>query len=173
MKSFIVLVTLLALAHCTPYPLFKQCDSQWGSNKLGTSSNTICSSGCLMSSVSMVINDCKKLVDGSAANPGTLNKWLTKNGGYASGDLFIWDSVKPFGLTFEGFETVSSTIISKFNAQYAVILNVNNGGHYVLMTGVSGSSFLVNDPGFSKTSYPQSEVVKAGYYARPSGCATT
>lgn len=120
----------------------------------------------------MVINDCNKLIDGSPSNPGTLNQWLTKNGGYAQGDLFIWASVGPFGLVFQGFETVSSSIIQRFNDQYAVILNVNNGGHYVLMTGVSGSDFLVNDPGFNKSYYPQSEVVRAGYYVRPSGCMT-
>merc|ERR1712054_529241 len=34
---------------------FKQCDSRWGSNKLGTSTNTICRAGCPMSCVSMIL----------------------------------------------------------------------------------------------------------------------
>ena len=54
----------------------------------------------------------------------------------------------------------------------AVILNVNKGGHWVLMTGISGSNFLVNDPGFTKTSYTQSEVVNSGVFKRPTGCST-
>ena len=34
---------------------YKQCDSKWGSNKLGTCSQTICSAGCAMSSVAMIL----------------------------------------------------------------------------------------------------------------------
>ena len=54
----------------------------------------------------------------------------------------------------------------------AVVLNVNNGGHWVLMTGISGTSFLVNDPGFSKSTYTQAEVVNSGVFKRPAGCST-
>lgn len=32
------------------------------------------------------------------------------------------------------------------------------------MTGYNGNTFYVNDPGFSRTSYEMSEVVKAGAY---------
>ena len=40
------------------------------------------------------------------------------------------------------------------------------------MTGISGTNYLVNDPGFTKTSYTQAEVVKSGIYTRPAGCAS-
>ena len=163
-----ILSTLLAIS--TAYPLFKQCDSRWGSNHLGSSSTTICKAGCLMSSVSMVLNDCGKTVNGESANPGSLNSWLTSHGGYVSGDLFVWGSVAPFGLSFVGFSSSATDIRNHFNAGNAVILTVNNGGHYVLMTGHSASSYTVNDPGFSKTSYTNGEVVKAGIYKRPAGC---
>ena len=53
-----------------------------------------------------------------------------------------------------------------FNAGKVVILNVHNGNHWVLTTGVSGTNFSVNDPGFNTGSYPQSEVVRAGIFRR-------
>ena len=35
---------------------FKQCDSRWANEQLGTCSQTICSAGCAMSSVAMILN---------------------------------------------------------------------------------------------------------------------
>ena len=49
-----------------------------------------------------------------------------------------------------------------FKAGKVVILNVNNGGHWVLTTGLSGTNFLVNDAGVNKGSYTQGQVVGAG-----------
>jgi hypothetical protein len=164
------LVLSVLLAVSAGYPLFKQCDSRWGSHALGTSAKTICQAGCLMSSVSMILNDCGKTINGAGADPGNFNSWLTSNGGYVSGNLFVWGSTSKFGLNFVGFLSTDADIKAKFNQGYAVILNVNNGGHYVLMTGHTASGYNVNDPGFAKTSYTNAEVVKAGYYSKPSGC---
>ena len=125
-----------------------------------------------MSSVSMIINDCHKTIDGKASNPGTLNSWLKSHGGYVSGDLFVWGAVAPFGMSFVGFSSNHNDIRNHFNAGKAVILNVNNGGHYVLMTGHSSTAYNVNDPGFARGSYTNGEVVKAGIYNRPAGCSS-
>lgn len=46
------------------------------------------------------------------------------------------------------------------------MLNVHNGGHWVLMTGYSGNTLYVNDPGFSVNSYQMNDVVRAGAYER-------
>ena len=51
---------------------------------------------------------------------------------------------------------------------YGVILNVKNGGHWVLANGHNAAGFTVNDPGATKTSYTNAEVVGAGVY-RPYG----
>ena len=37
------------------------------------------------------------------------------------------------------------------------------------MTGYSGSTLRVNDPGFEQTTYPLSQVGKAGAYSKVSG----
>ncbi len=94
----IILVCLLfACALARTYPLYKQCDSRWGNDQLGTSSNTICKAGCAMSSLAMGLAGI-----GKNYNPGTLNTWLKSNGGYVSGDLLVWGSVTKLGLTFNG-----------------------------------------------------------------------
>jgi hypothetical protein len=79
------------------YPLYKQCDSRWKNDKMGT--KTICQVGCLMSSVSMAISHNGRKIDGSSSTPKSLNAWLKKHGGY-SGNLFVWGSVKSLGLCY-------------------------------------------------------------------------
>ena len=91
-------------------------------------------------------------------NPSTLNAWLKTHGGYVQQDLFVWASINPLGLVFTGF-IGNADIASKLNGGGIVILNVHNGGHWVLATGISGNTIYVNDPGYSTTSYSMSEIV--------------
>ena len=165
MIKILTLALLVVLALSRTYPLYKQCDSRWGSEKLGTSANTICSAGCLMSSCSMALAG-----TGHNYNPSTLNKWLTSNGGYASGDLLIWGAINKLGLTFEG-KVGNSQIKAKLDQGKVVILNVHNGGHWVLAHGYSGDNILVNDPGFSTSSYSLSQIVdgQTGIYGVAGG----
>lgn len=145
------------------YPTFKQCDAKWRDKSLGTS--TICSIGCLMSSVSMALNGLGKTINGQTSNPETLNAYLKSNGGY-QGNLFVWGSVSKLGLKYQGKFSNKSEIASHVCANKVVILNVKNGGHWVLATGVSGdrSTFYVNDPGANRDTFPASEVVQAAVY---------
>lgn len=165
--KILLLALLLVLSACRSYPMYKQCDSRWGSEQLGTSANTICKAGCLMSSVAMALSGI-----GKNYNPGTLNTWLKGHGGYVSGDLFVWGSVSPLGLSYVG-KVANSGIAGALGANEIVILNVHNGGHWVLATSMSGSTISVNDPGYSTTSYTLSEIVanNSGLY-RVSGFIT-
>lgn len=95
---------------------------------------------------------------GHGYNPKTLNQWLKANGGYVSGDLFVWASINKLGLTFGGFVS-NANIKSNLDAGKVVICNVHNGGHWVLAHGYSGDNILVNDPGYSTASYALSEIV--------------
>ncbi len=56
------------------------------------------------------------------------------------------------------------TIVDYLNKGRIVVANVNNGGHFVLITGYSDDkdSFAVNDPGYSTTQYSYSKDV-VGY----------
>lgn len=113
----------------------------------------------------MILNTYGLKTSGAATNPGNLNTWLRNNGGYASGDLIIWGSVSKLGLSYQGSYSGSGSAKTYFDQNKNVILNVNKGGHYVLMTGYENTStFYVNDPGFSKTTYAASEVVALRVY---------
>lgn len=147
------LAVIIVLASSRSYPLYKQCDSRWGSEQLGTSANTICKAGCLMSSVAMALTGC-----GKSYTPSTLNTWLKGHGGYVSGDLFVWASVNALGLSYIG-KVSNANIAKELGANSIVILNVHNGGHWVLATSISGTTIQVNDPGYSTTSYQMSEIV--------------
>ena len=153
MKIFVIVSLLFCTILARNYPLYKQCDSQWANDQLGTSSQTICQAGCLMSSAAMALTG-----TGHTYNPKTLNQWLKSNGGYVSGDLFVWASINKLGLTFGGF--ISNADIKKnIDAGKVVIINVHNGGHWVLAYAYNGDNIIVNDPGYSTTSYPLSGIV--------------
>ncbi|EFC47494.1 predicted protein, partial [Naegleria gruberi] len=139
------------------YPLYKQCGQPWSNQLTGT--DTICKSGCLMTSMCMALNGRGR----SYMNPGEFANWLKSNGGF-SGNLFVWGSVSRLGLSYAGKVSGTAAIAEKLCSGSIVILNVRYGGHWVLATGFDGYSFAVNDPGYSKISYLASEVTQAAIY---------
>jgi len=138
-------------------PLWKQCDSRWGGQQLGTcSGTTICSAGCAMTSVAMYLS-----YRGWGGNPGTLDKWLTQNGGYAGGCNIYWGKVDALGYTkCMGNEWPTyQEVCNGVNNGHGIVICVHNGGHYVLVTGCLGNNiYQVNDPGYSTTQYSHGEV---------------
>jgi hypothetical protein len=165
-KIFIAIVALVALSQARTYPMFKQCDPAWRNDQLGTSSNTICSAGCLMSSASMGLAGTVK----PDINPSILNKWLTQNGGYVSGDLFVWSTINTFGVTFQG-KVANSEIKANLDKGNIVICNVHNGKHWVIAYGYNGDNILINDPNYTTPSYSLAEIVDGqnGVYTVRSG----
>ncbi len=144
------------------FPLYKQCGQSWSNDRLGSSS-TICAVGCLMTSVSSGMAGFGKSISGQTPNPRNLNSFLRSNGGY-SGNLFVWGAVSRFGLSYEGQTSDHNAIKRAICANKIVVLNVNGGGHWVLATGYDGSTYFVNDSGYSRSSYTQGQVVRAGIY---------
>eukprot|EP01016_Furgasonia_blochmanni_P019229 TRINITY_DN215_c0_g1_i7.p1 TRINITY_DN215_c0_g1~~TRINITY_DN215_c0_g1_i7.p1 ORF type:complete len:291 (+),score=37.33 TRINITY_DN215_c0_g1_i7:126-875(+) len=144
---------------------YSQCDPQWAGDHISTGSKTICQIGCLISSMAMAMGTYDRTCYGKTCNPGLLNRWLTYNGGY-EGNLFKWDSVAAFGLNFLGFDDNVASIKSKFADGNVVILNVNQGHHWVLMTGALNNGFAINDPGYNKEKYGDEEVVSSGIFAK-------
>lgn len=144
------------------WTMYKQCDSQWAYQQLGTCALTICDAGCAMSSVAMMLD-----TKGCHYNPSTLDSWLTSNGGYADGCNIYWGSVDTFGCTtYIGKQNpTESEICNGLDAMHGLIANVNNGGHWVLLTGCAGGGvFYVNDPGYSRDTYSLSEIVEIAVY---------
>ncbi|TNV75537.1 hypothetical protein FGO68_gene17193 [Halteria grandinella] len=174
MKRNILLASLLSLS--VAYPLYKQCSPAWGANALGYSGGrTICQSGCLISSVSMVLNDCQISLplgptkEANSANPGTINSWLKENDGFEDGYGFKWNSTKSLGLEWEKFSSNATELREAHDANKRIFLHVRHDNHYVLMTGYSvgatpeESLFYINDPAFDTDAYTAAEV-EAGNY---------
>jgi len=138
-----------------------QCDSEWGNNKLGTCSLTVCQAGCAMSCVAMALS-----TKGYDINPGTLNSWLDGHAGYESGCDIVWAAVNSFKvMTFQAMENANyATICAGAAAGHAIIINVRGGTHWVLVTGCSGGNYLVNDPYFNVNSYSPSDVLIEAVY---------
>jgi len=74
---------------------FSQRDPRWADIRLGLSGQeTIGLAGCLMTCVASLVRD----IAGLDTDPGRLNRWLARNGGYLDGNLFVFASVAKLGL---------------------------------------------------------------------------
>ena len=161
-----VLCVLMAcsLAAARDFPHYNQCDPKWKDEKLGTSTNTICQVGALVSAAAIGLSGI-----GANQNPSTLNAWLKNNKGYVNKDDFVWASINSFGLTFEG-KIPNSLLRLNLDVGYLVMINVNKGAHWVLATGYSGNTiFVVDSLYLNVKSYDISAVVSgnSGVYKVP------
>mmetsp|Transcript_5667 Transcript_5667/g.8605 ORF Transcript_5667/g.8605 Transcript_5667/m.8605 type:complete len:197 (+) Transcript_5667:90-680(+) len=142
---------------------YKQCDSRWANEQLGTcSGTTICSAGCAMTSVAMILH-----TKGSGKDPSSLNKWLKNNGGYSGGCNIYWGSVDALGYTtFMGKQKASESEICNGLAKgHGIVANVHGGSHWVLLTACKGNGvYYVNDPGYSTTTYKHSDILEEAVY---------
>lgn len=109
--------------------VYSQRDPKWAAVRMGTSIGTIGSVGCLITSIASMLTDA-----GKTYTPDTLNSWLVQNGGYVSGNLFVYASVDKLGMT--QFKTridcpTTAAPISQLDAEIAasnfVLVKVNNG----------------------------------------------
>lgn len=129
---------------------------------------TICQVGCLMSSTAMGIAGYGIPIQKSPvinSDPQTLNQWLIENDGYTDSNNLIETQVplidpeRIFWLddAFHKTNDLSyEEVCAYLDKGRVVIGNVNNGGHFVLITGYSetdGDTFTVNDPGYSRDTY--------------------
>ena len=126
-------------------------------------SKSVCQVGCLISSVASGMASLGKTINSQTTTPGTLH-YLKSNNGY-QGNLFSWGAVSRFGLKYEGQPDVGANIRTAICAKKIVILNVNNGGHWVLATGWANGQYLVVDSGYSRVSYSFAEVSRAGVFS--------
>ncbi len=142
---------------------FNQCDYRWANQRLGWCDDyTLCTGGCAMSSTAMIL-----ATKGININPSSLDDWLSNNGGYANGCDLIWRSIDAYGVTsFQGIEFADESAICNGLAQgHGIVANVNNGEHWVLLTGcLGGGVFTVNDPAFSRTTYGIWEILMEAVY---------
>jgi hypothetical protein len=123
----------------------------WGGMRLGTHpTDTIASSGCAITAVTMLLR-----YYGIDTNPGSVNAWLTPNGGYVWWDQLVWDAVTRYSggrVAFSGWLGADlTTIKGQLDAAQPVVAEVSLYGnqHFVLITGYTADGGLqINDPWF-------------------------
>lgn len=109
---------------------WRQCDSKWGSDPLGRGGGaTICSAGCLMTSITYLIDK-----SGTATTVSNLDPQIYNKKGAFSGALLVWD----FTPVAPNFKRVGNGAVNFSNAGSVIsnILNDSSSGHqkFVVLT---------------------------------------
>ena len=165
-----------------PVPTMSQRSHQWSRDALGSDPvDTIGSSGCALTAVTMVDN-----AYGYSTNPQLLNRWLAAHGGYIQNDLLLWrqatavtqGAVRWQWLHVPGMASQlrtddqdiedlppQSMVEAQLDAGRLVVAEVRlyGGMHFVVITGHSGHTLLINDPWFGDRSTLQA---RYGAYAQ-------
>jgi predicted chitinase len=136
-------------------PIFRQGDPQWGGRTLGTSSS-LSAAGCAMTSTAMAISK----ITGKVINPGELDAYLDKNGGYSGNGLIWGQAAKMGGLGASKPGWSMENINKQIDAGRPVVIGVDykagsNGGangtdHWVAVTHRKGDTYYANDPATGK-----------------------
>lgn len=124
-----------------------------------------------MSSTAMALNGTNIPISETPyvlSNPKTFNHWLQNNDGYDDSNDLIETAVPainpdrivwPDDAFHKENDLPFETVAEYLEQGRVVIANVNNGGHFVLLTGYAlddGDTFSVNDPGYSRDTYSYS-----------------
>ncbi len=140
-------------------PMYKQGDAEWGSRTLGRSSS-LAAAGCAMTATAMAVSK----ITGKAINPGQMDAWLDKNGGY-SGNALMWGKAASMGgLGASKSAWNLDTINKQIDAGRPVVVGVDykagsNGGsngtdHWITITGRGKEGgkdvYYANDPATGK-----------------------
>ena len=163
-------------------PYFNSSNGWWANQQLGFCPGvTVKYAGCAVSSVAMVL-----AYHGASVDPGSLNDWLKRNGGY-SGCGIIWGKAASYPPTV-GYPYVNlnmrpfdwNRLRSELDNCRPVIVHIyipNKGDHYVVVKGYSGDTFYINDSYLNKQTLaeygatPDQMIVYYGNSCKPS-CPT-
>lgn len=154
-------------------PLLKQTDSLWGSNLYdnanlwSTGATDMSRWGCAVTSAAMVLryNKVDRLPSNELLDPGTLNTWLKSvSDGYIRNGLVNWMAIsrltklaKDYNPDFN-FDALEYKRVSgqhddllKSDIENNIPGILSEPGHFVVAKGVSGNTFNINDPFYSRT----------------------
>jgi predicted chitinase len=140
-------------------PIFRQGDPQWGSRRLGTGLS-LSSAGCAMTSTAMAISK----ISGKVINPGELDQYLDKNGGYAGNGLIWGKAAQMAGMTASkpgwSFDNINKQIDKGRPVVIGVDYKAGSGGgangtdHWITVTGRGKEGgknvYFANDPATGK-----------------------
>ncbi|MBK7865046.1 MAG: LysM peptidoglycan-binding domain-containing protein [Archangiaceae bacterium] len=115
-------------------PFYRQGDARWGGRILGDDSS-IASAGCAMTATAMAISK----ISGKPINPGELDAYLDRHGGYDRDNLYWGVAAASRGLSASKATWSLSTIDSNLSAGKPVVIGVDykNGvgtDHWITIT---------------------------------------
>ncbi len=131
-------------------PLFLQWDESWGYEPYGSS--CIAVTGCGPTSLAMAGY---YLTGNTEMNPAAIAEFAQKHGYYAPGYGSSWtlisEGAQKLGLQVRELPLVKKKVVTALEEGDPVILALGPGdftssGHYIVLTGVEGDAFRVNDP---------------------------
>ncbi len=127
---------------------YYQRDPEWKEDKLGNSSYTIGSSGCLLSCITSAISETE-----SKTTPGELNKLFSEKGVYDANGNLQWGILDEIdGFHSEVYSEVSGEIVDKCleNGRYPIVkvrtFQGVGANHYVLIVGAENGEYVCMDP---------------------------
>lgn len=167
-----VYFTKLNLEATLNVPLLKQTDPLWSSQTYDSSAINIATWGCALTSAAMVFqhHHITKLPDGTVLNPGTLNTWLKSRPRGYIGASVNWIELAVLSKLAKSRNPSFSFDALEFKKTYSYnpgqlkqdlkdnipgILEVDNHQHFLVATGTSGNTFLINDPYYDVTKLDQ------------------
>jgi len=127
---------------------FYQKDKRWGSERLGKSSDTMASDGCLVTATSMALANL-----GFQTNPSDLNARLTQADGFTSRGWLIWDGIRKVTggrAKAHFYDEVSEEIINgcmRAGNYPLVQFYLKNGrSHWAMILKRDGRGYHMRDP---------------------------
>lgn len=127
---------------------FSQKDPRWAEHRLGNTTDTMGSDGCLVSATAMALGNL-----GLETDPGDLNKKLTAAKGYTSNGWLIWsaiDTVTDGRATARYYDDVSNEIIDGCIADgyypMARFILPNGRSHWSVILRRSEYGYHMRDP---------------------------
>lgn len=131
-------------------PLLIQWDDRWGYASYGD--GLIGTSGCGPTCLSMVYIG---LTRDTSLNPRRLCSFAQKNGYYEEGNGTSWnlmdEGAKKLGIRSEIIALGEDEVKKQLKKGHPLILSVSEGefttsGHFIVLAGMEGDKFIVNDP---------------------------
>lgn len=128
--------------------IYRQDDERWAQDRLGDSSFTMKSSGCLVSCIAAAVS----MESRQEVTPGELNRVLSEKNVYDGEGNLQWTALEKVGdYSVTVYQEVSAEEIDRCltEGHYPIVrVRVNGIGnyHYVLIVGAEGGNYICMDP---------------------------
>lgn len=164
------------------YTKWRQRGAAWSNIKIGNTNSTIGDIGCLVTSISILIEKSGVSTPMVPFNPGTFVEALNKKGGFDSNGNLQYSAVNKAVPEFKYVGNVNlrnktreeklSTISQYYNQGYYLTVEVKGATegnqHWVAVTGINGNNIIIVDPASDRTdmwsAYEWSKTTKFNYF---------